>query len=247
MIDGAQFERLAQELGLVYTDTHEIKDCLKGIGPDTVNILSHNSDGGIVSKGMARWCDFEWDDVPGNVEHWFAQNAAVRDERLIPIPIGLERDIWSPVVLKKDVILSTPRAKTKKLAYLNVAIGTNPSRPPLYQLFSNRPWCTVEDRVPFPNYAKQLSIHKFVLSPDGNGLDTHRTWETLCLGAFPVVERHYFTEEFAKRLPLLIVDGWGQVTEDFLNRKYQEFTNRKWNWAALTIQYWENLIREIIA
>lgn len=247
LIDGDQFERLAQELGLVYTETHKIAECLKSIGPEAVNILSHNSDGGIVSKGMARWCDFEWDDAPSNVNHWLAQNAEVRDERLIPLPIGLERDRWSPPSQKKDAILSTPIAEIKKLMYLNVTTGTNPSRQFLYRLFANKPWCTAEDRVTFPHYVRQLGAHKFVLSPDGNGMDTHRTWEALYLGASPIVERHYFTEEFAKQLPLLIVDSWSQITEDFLNRKYREFASREWNWDALSIHYWESLIREVIA
>jgi len=81
-----------------------------------------------------------------------------------------------------------------------------------------------------------------VLCPDGNGPDTHRTWETLYLGSFPIVERHVFTERFAEELPLLIVDNWAHVTQDFLDYVYAAFIKLDWNWQALTMDYWEKRI-----
>ena len=86
--------------------------------------------------------------------------------------------------------------------------------------------------------------HKFTLCPEGNGMDTHRPWETLYLGSFPIVTRRRFTEFFAEQLPFLIIDDWKQITKEFLDRKYEELIKRKWNWEALRINWWENLIRE---
>lgn len=253
MIDGDAFEQLAHSLGLVYAATHELTSCIEGIRRQSgrVSVLSHNSDGCIVSPGTPlREYDFVWDNVPANVGHWFAQNVDVRDDRLTPLPIGLENIRWYPDLHKKDVIASLPRVENKGLLYLNVNTEIVVQREVLYQRFGNLAWCTAErgkNGIRFNHYAQQLSTHKFVLCPDGNGLDTHRTWEALYLGSFPIVERHCFTEEFAKLLPLLIIDDWDQVTEDFLNSKYDEFTSREWNWHALSIRYWEDLIRRTIA
>lgn len=256
MIDGDVFEQLAHELNLVYISTHELKNHLDALRskPGKVNVLSANSDGCIIPRGMdSRWYDFVWDDMSGNVNHWFAQNAHVGDDRLTPIPIGLECDRWLPPSVKKDTILSilsTGMPTRDKLVYLNLKlVYLNPTehtslRFDVYKWFSDVSWCTTEPRSDFSHYAQQLSAHKFTFSPDGNGFDCCRTWEALYLGSFPIVERHYFTEEFARQLPLLIVDDWSSITEDYLHDKYAEFTSREWNWAALGVQYWRDLIKE---
>ena len=249
MIDGDQFERLAGKYGLTYIETHEARNReLSGC------ILTHNSDACILPKGKTiqprlsevRTYDYNWGNVPDSVRVWLAQNVDVRDERLIPIPIGLERDRWFPHLRKKEVILTLPDVEKTGLLYLNVNPETHWARPALYEMF---PWCTVEpghNGARFLNYAWQIKRHKFVLCPDGNGMDTHRTWETLYLGSYPIVQRHVFTEEFARILPLLIVDAWGEVTEQYLDSMYKDFASREWSWEALKIDYWENLIKEKI-
>ena len=35
----------------------------------------------------------------------------------------------------------------------------------------------------------ELSSYKFALSPEGNGIDCHRTWECLYLGVIPIVKK----------------------------------------------------------
>ncbi len=247
LIDGDQFERLAGKHGLTYIETHEAKNReLSGC------ILTHNSDGCILPAGKtikprlsaARTEDYNWP-APDSVRVWFAQNVDVRDERLIPIPIGLERDRWFPHLRKKEAMITMPDVEKVGLLYLNFNPCTHWQRIALYDWFGNEPWCTVEpghNGVGFLNYARQIKRHKFVLCPDGNGMDTHRIWETLCLGSYPVVERHVFTEEFAKILPLLVVDDWSEVAEHKLHRVYKDFASREWCWEALEIDYWENLI-----
>ena len=249
LIDGDQFERIAYKYGLTYIETHKAKNReLSGC------ILTHNSDGCILPAGKTiqprlsatRTEDYNWP-APASVRVWFAQNVDVRDGRLIPIPIGLERDRWFTCLHKKDVILGLPDMEKAGMLYLNFNPATYWGRPALYKRFENKGWCTAEfghNGVGFPHYAQQIKRHKFVLCPDGNGMDTHRTWETLYLGSYPVVERHVFTEEFAKILPLLVVDDWGEVTEQYLHSVYKDFTSREWAWEVLKIGYWENLIKE---
>lgn len=251
MVDGDQFARIAMELGLVYVATHELRkknliDDIRAM-PGKINVLSANSDGGIPAPGVrVRSFDFVWEGMLPNVNIWFSQNVDVREDRLIPIPIGLECDKWN-AGRKKEVILATPIRERSRLVYMN-HMEWNPTRTLLYAKFENAPWCTTQ-RIGkgMGHYYNQLASHKFVFSPDGNGYDCCRTWEALYLGCYPIVQRHVFTEEFAKQLPLLIVDDWDIVTEDYLNAKYYEFTNGQvWNWDALDIQYWENLIKDAI-
>ena len=71
------------------------------------------------------------------------------------------------------------------------------------------------------NHIKRLntwenqSKYAFVLSPHGNGLDCHRTWEALCLGCIPIVKTSaidYLYED----LPVLIVKEWFDITKEIL-------------------------------
>ena len=79
--------------------------------------------------------------------------------------------------------------------------------------------------------------YQFVLSPFGNGLDCHRTWETLCLGSIPVVRTNVFKELFSD-LPVLIVENWEDITQDVLEKCLDDFSKRKFNLEKLTLKYW---------
>ena len=104
----------------------------------------------------------------------------------------------------------------------------------------------IPNELGFDRYACQIKDHKFVLCSDSGGIDSYRTWETLYIGSFPIVERHVFTERFAKELPILIVDDVENITEEYLNDKYEEFSNREWNWDLLKSTYWNQLINKLI-
>ena len=61
-------------------------------------------------------------------------------------------------------------------------------------------------------YRKLVLRSRYVLSPPGNGPDCHRTWESLYLGAIPIVHRDYwpFLEE---NLPVITVGEWDEIGE----------------------------------
>jgi len=85
-------------------------------------------------------------------------------------------------------------------------------------------------------YFEHLARSKFVISPKGNGPDCHRVWESIYLGAIPVVVDHISFSQF-KHLPILFINDWNDVTMDFLTNKtnciqvnsyYKELDMRHW-------------------
>ncbi|MEM7294430.1 MAG: hypothetical protein AAF420_13705, partial [Pseudomonadota bacterium] len=84
---------------------------------------------------------------------------------------------------------------------------------------------------------QSLSRHAFVVSPHGNGLDCHRTWEALSLGCIPIVKRSALSPLFDD-LPVLIVEDWRDVSEQLLNQTIEAFCGREFNYAKLTLAYW---------
>lgn len=86
--------------------------------------------------------------------------------------------------------------------------------------------------------------YAFVLSPHGNGLDCHRTWEALCLGCIPIVKSSGLNPLF-EDLPVWIVSSWTEVTEENMKNKINEFIRRVFRYDKLELQYWQTVIRNI--
>lgn len=226
--------------GSVYTHTHYVESLFDRIREfkRKVVVVSHNSDS--ASPRVA---------IPGCVERWFCQNVDHVDPRLESIPIGLENPRWFPNARKLDKIREHGRKLgegevPKRLLYVNHKIATNSAeRREPYDLFARERWCTIEHGVngQFDGYLRNILDHKFVLSPMGHGIDTHRKWEALHLGSIPVEKRN-INNTFYTDLPICLVDDWKEVTEDFLLKEYERMVAKEWNWDKLSFNYWERRI-----
>jgi len=42
-------------------------------------------------------------------------------------------------------------------------------------------------------------------------------------------------------LPVIIEDDWSKIDESYLEQKYKELKERKYNFNKLYLDYWENL------
>jgi len=88
---------------------------------------------------------------------------------------------------------------------------------------------------------RNQSKYAFVISPHGNGLDCHRTWEALCLGCIPIV-RTSPLDSLYEGLPVYIVNDWSDITEENLRKVLHEFSQRKFDLNRLTLKYWMDII-----
>ena len=97
-----------------------------------------------------------------------------------------------------------------------------------------------------PRTTNWLNIKKFtfVLSPFGNGMDCHRTWEALSLGSIPIIKGNGFSKMF-EDLPVLVVDNWEQITEELLHQTIELFKTKQFNYEKLKLSYWKNMIGKI--
>ena len=79
--------------------------------------------------------------------------------------------------------------------------------------------------------------YAFVVSPHGNGLDCHRTWEALILGCIPIVKTSLLDNMY-DNLPVLIVNSWKDVTRELLTNTVINFKERVFYYEKLTLKYW---------
>lgn len=197
------------------------------------------------------------DNVPGQFKAylndeklftWFGQNANVVDHpKFISIPIGFQNRHYQNNYVEIIDQLNWLKINQQKiyLLSLNFDINTNAViRKPVYDFFKDKSYCyhVIQKKLNY-EYLMDVAKSKFIISPHGNGLDCHRTWEALCLGTFPVVKTSTL-DSLYQDLPVVIVNDWQEVTQDFLEQKYKEMINKEYKKEKLYFKYWQDLIYE---
>ena len=93
---------------------------------------------------------------------------------------------------------------------------------------------------------KTKGEYAFSISPHGNGLDCHRTWEDLILGCIVIVKTSPL-DPLYEGLPVVIVQDWAEITDEnldeWLMRYGDAFTNQTYR-EKLTSYYWLSKIYE---
>ena len=214
--------------------------------------LSHNSDYHI---------DYQRYHVGPNHGCWFAQNKDLEKENLHSVPIGLENmklrtgakakyGKWSSEIngarqkaLLIDKLNQLCFQKTGEV-YMNFNINTYPTeRQFVWDKFYNKQWVTATSNLSIESFYTDLASHKFVISPRGNGVDCHRTWEALYLKTIPIVKRSTHMKDF-EDLPIFFVDNWDEVCYINLEAFYNKVKNNLYDLSKMKITYWRNLINE---
>ena len=85
----------------------------------------------------------------------------------------------------------------------------------------------------------EMIKYKWIISPHGNGLDCHRTYEAIALGCIPIVKTSTL-DILYKNMPIIIVDNWTDITIDYLNKESIKALKKSTN--QIQLNYWKNLI-----
>jgi hypothetical protein len=245
-IDGDAFENL-QIVGAAYAKTDRAKEILESREVKGV-LVTHNSDLGINTELVSLAFEHNSDIIT-----WFAQNAEVQHPKLVPIPIGLERTRWFPHLRKRyqqHKLAKQSLEQPSKLCLANFSMSTNRGQRQACLLAASS-FATLQTShivcqdtyESYTRYLAQILEHKFVLCPDGNGVDTHRLWETLYLGRIPVVTRSCVTEAFSV-LPMVILDSWNDLDRARLEAYWEEFREGRvpYTLNRLFMSFWKNRI-----
>ena len=186
------------------------------LAPDRPFVLfSHNGD-----RSIRRW--FAAYLRRRNLVACFAANVAFRHRKLFAIPLGIANPAWPHGdIAALEAAQNAPVAK-ERLFDVSFRVETNPRE---------RLRCLAETGLEldppraFADHLARLASSYFCISPRGNGIDTHRTWEALYLGTVPVVTRSVLTDQHP-HLPWVVLDDWSEFRSiDFSGDLYE----RVWN------------------
>jgi len=96
------------------------------------------------------------------------------------------------------------------------------------------------------SYFSSLPSYKFVISPEGNGIDCHRHYEALLAGCIPIMEYNDKILEKYKGLPILYTKDYSEITSDYLEQKYKEMSENTYDFSRLFLSYYSNEQQEEI-
>jgi hypothetical protein len=187
---------------------------------------------------------------------WYTVNKQYRYKNIYSIPLGIANNtnetVMHPVCGDLDCMIKVMNEEVnyKNLVYMNFNINTYPNeRQFVWDLFKNKEYVTIGNIVNTiegrTNFLREIKSHSFVLCPRGNGIDTHRLWETLYIGSIPIVKKDIGYEDFYD-LPICFIDNWNQVNEEFLEKEKIRINNTNYHLDKLKISYWIDKIKKSI-
>ena len=87
-------------------------------------------------------------------------------------------------------------------------------------------------------YFNELPSYKFVISPEGNGIDCHRHYEALMAGCIPIMEDNSLIREKYKGCPILFTKDYSEITPRYLEQKYREMLEQTYDFSKLFLSYY---------
>ncbi len=194
--------------------------------------------------------DFDFidlDGLPKSLKQVFAQNLLHPSASSRLLPIGIEN-----IRLGTNGLLNLfSESFVNQSKVDRVLVGpysmTNPER----DFFLNS-WIDESDLLevirgrltPF-QYAEVSSRFRFVASPRGNGLDTHRFWEALYRGSFPIVSQNSWSEQLIDLdIPHLPIQSW--TMEGFRRLPLNVPSFSPTDVSALWWPYWRGQIQSYL-
>lgn len=220
----------------------ELINCLK-IPQKGISVIAGNS-------------DRNFEEAPINLlecfEYSFLQNSEISDNnRIFTLPIGIENLRLGINGLPKNLRSTTPWIHRPKSVLIGPFSPTHKSREIFLakETFRSSTFTSIKSSVLPNDYAKIVEKHRFVVCPRGNGIDTHRFWETLYRGSVPIVLRDSWSKSLKiHNLPMIEVE---EFSEDSIGQAviaaaksgaYDEFNPA--NITALWIDYWKSFLRK---
>ena len=200
-----------------------------------------------------------------NLLMWYAKNPCIDHNKLKPYPIGPKwqwkttrfygenklqhLEIYKTFGTDPNKMFKDRNLKCE-LLFFNFSQTTNN---PLYTPHKNvrhkaksestKNGFKWNQNQPFKNYMQTMKTYKFALAPPGRGIDTHRCWEALMVGTIPIVLSSPINELY-QGLPVVIIEDWNVVTEEFLHKKYDEIHKSTYNFEKVYCDYWVKKITE---
>ena len=164
-------------------------------------IVSHNGDNPVNYKVLIPFLE-----ANPKVYAWVVNNT-VKHPRIRTIPIAEQNRMWRGGTLSYDPPVTVKHGGERSRILFTACSPTNPIRKEwmdeLRPLASTLKDVDYIPRVPRDEFIELLGTYKMVVCPPGNGVDTHRHWESIYNGAWAAVHNNEHTKRLLEEYPSL--------------------------------------------
>ena len=194
------------------------------------------------------------------VQKWYTQNydRTIIHDKLSYFPIGLDlhTNRWlinnCPIEKIKYIIkirfMNVERINNKIFCDSHLRI-TNNERKVMYEKIKNNKRLHFSDKLyGFNKIIIKYRLYNFVLSPVGNGLDCHRTWELFLLGCIVITKSSPLDNMWIEnKLPVVILNDWTDLNNNLKSKLkvwyelYYKYTGFDYILKKFNYNYWLNL------
>ena len=186
--------------------------------------------------------------LPPNLNHLFLQNSFIPNSDLVTcIPIGIENKRYAVNGSSKFMNNHTNWADRSGYLLFGPYGLTHPERVKVVrELFGRSNYDFLFGRLSPRRYASISASYRFVACLRGNGIDTHRFWETIYRGGVPVVEDSIWAQNIKSlNIPMAITQSWSSedIEGSLADYVFPDFDSR--SIPALWPSYWQERIQGI--
>lgn len=175
-------------------------------------------------------------EIPSNIKLWLSTNCSIQEEGVYGIPFGVAH--WAI-----EHILKYRHSPKDKNLYVNFSDNTLERVQIKSQLKSWQGVTLIQETVSHDEYFRDLSQHKFVLCPPGNGLDCYRIWEALYCGCIPIVIKGPSMIWF-QHLPIIHVSSIYDLNFELMDSWYSKLYNeQKFSFDYLSLSFWREHLK----
>lgn len=187
--------------------------------------------------------------IPKNVRKMFLQNSFISDnDRIITLPIGIENFRWgvngNPRYINYD-----PQLVSKPKVLFGPFGNTHPLRENVKAEFNmdSEFWKFIDGYIAPSEFDSLSQQFNWIACIRGNGIDTHRLWETLYRGRFPIIA----DDEWARsldylNLPIKRIRSWNiSNLINVMGESCEKFNPS--SLPELWMPYWKNRILEALS
>lgn len=172
-----------------------------------------------------------------------------QNDDFVPFPIGMS---WQISGLKGDLNMLVKNGSHNELVLCAVWPSTDQRRRGNMTINRENILQTLARNGinnNFMNYLDYIQIiknYKFIVSPEGNGVDTHRTYEALLSGCVPIVETNHMMTLKYPNLPILYTSDYSEINPAYLELKWAEMLDKVYDFSPLFLSYYpEHIQKEI--
>jgi hypothetical protein len=200
-------------------------------------LISHNSDKTFTNQ--------HYDLIKDYIYRVYSINNKCNSDNVVTIPIAFQDYPQNHFKLIVEKSLLRNKIDREYLLYMNFSLDTNKiKRSECYNIFINRSWVITEKNITKDEFMNSILKSKYVLSPEGEGIDCHRIYESIICGTIPIIKKsNTEMDKFYSRLPVILINDWNEINETYLIDNYSHYKNIIDNWLLnnkgwLRSDYW---------